>query len=152
MSRLQNLQKSDTSLSSCTKVSLGNEIFLYFYHWLIQNQDTNYVSTPYSSILNFLRDVGKFQLIWFKESSFHFWSITDGSPTCVSPSSSPLGRVFPFLAWWLPEQTSVPLHGSIQTAQVIFKSLPKNQRPWIIRDFAHNLSLSLIFLHQASLV
>lgn len=109
-------------------VSLGNEIFLYFYHWLIKNQGKNYVSTPYSAIPNFLRDVGKFQLIWFEESSFYLWSLGDGSPTCVSHRSSPLARVFPFLSWWLPEQTSVPLHRSTQTAQVIFKGL------WRTRD------------------
>lgn len=36
-----------------------------------------------------LRDAGKFQIVWFKESSHHCWPINDGLPSCFSPNSSP---------------------------------------------------------------
>lgn len=77
-------------------------------------------------LFQILRDVWKYQFIWFEERSLDHWPITGGPPSCFSPNSSPLGRKFTFLYLWLLRQTSVLLHGATQTAQVLFNGL---QRP-----------------------
>ena len=52
-------------------------------------------------LFKILRNVQKFKLIWFEESSLNHWPIGGGPPSCFSYNSSPLDRRFTFLDWSL---------------------------------------------------